>query len=215
MKTQIVCIGGWGFNHHVFDHLLNQINLDFDRININTTALEPILLNDDEKIVITWSFGYTYFLKHINKFKNIKCVIALSPTSKMIKEEDYAFAWPKEIIDNMIHQLYINYEKVLIDFYRNCSENNLSNYFIKEKNKDLVIKSLNILSNIDLRQIENPYPSLIIHGDNDKIIYYKHSEFIHDNHLQSIYYKISGNHFILHKEEVITIVSNYIRSFYD
>ena len=65
MKTQLICIGGWGFNHHVFDKLVNQLDPFYERLDINSTLLEMPKLNQKEKIIITWSFGYVYFLEHL------------------------------------------------------------------------------------------------------------------------------------------------------
>lgn len=154
---------------------------------INYLSLKKVIL-------VGWSLGSLVSLKlALNSAELLKSLVLVGATSKFTNELDYNAGLPEVLLKRLYKKIERDKEKSLKEFYLSLfseEEKKKKNFkriltiFLKEiKNldNDILLAGLHIFRNSDLRNdISNiKLPTLIIHGDSDRICPANSADYIH------------------------------------
>lgn len=209
MKTKLIFVNGWGFNHSIFDNLKNEIRglieIDYEEVFIDPTIISSedlrgdafsMLRDQSDKFVICWSLGTPFFIENLSSFINVKGLVLISGTLCFINSDKYKLGWDHKILQRMYKKLNICASQVMKDFIRNSSSGFCS-YYHYEHIKNSVIKfDSETLPKMGLRLMElaensanyfsliesNDYSTLepmIIHGESDNIVDIRNSIYMY------------------------------------
>jgi len=181
---------------------------------IHTSTLEGFTDSEEDKIIITWSYGYLHFLNHLDQLSHIKAVIALAPTQAIIQSDSNPNGWPKDLIDRMVQELTKGNHQVLQNFYRRIRRHFPQMYKSKDSLVDLC-RSLTSLSYLDLGQVSLQVPLYIFHGQRDKLLPVDMAYLIHKNQASSQVTLVEEGHFILNNTHVLRDIQTIVRRLHD
>ncbi len=189
MKPLLIFINGWGVKKKIFDSLIQLIEFDHDVHFIDPTddlSLNEILLNDQPKIVITWSLGLAYYLELPYNTTNRLGLISISGSPCFINGDNQTLGWDLKIVERMIKKLITSPCDVMDDFMNNAvfQESKLLKSSALYHHSGLVLSdSLKRLSSIDVTSAVKSLDCdvLLIHGRDDYIVSDKNSHWLNAN----------------------------------
>ena len=139
--------------------------------NENNTV--SYLKDKQGKLLIGWSTGAHIILKHLNSIKYFKNVILISPFRFFLTFTRW------KIIDIMIKNFKYDPTKVIRSFLIKAQ----APYKHTKFDKNALLEGLNFLKHSSVKEINNTKKLTVIHGKRDRIVPYRESLNITDNHI--------------------------------
>jgi len=223
MKHNLIIISGWGFDPNIFHDLKTTLSDDF-----NCTLISPLedmshalqaIRRKDSYMVLTWSLGLNYYLKHQTYFNQSDGLIILSGCKAFLKGNN-PYGWDEKIIQRMIKKLRRSPQIVMEDFVNRSYHKKAINLPKVFDHPYQLANSLNVLTSLsnsnDLKSIK--IPVVIIHGINDQIIHYKNGYLLEEllENSQLIFLDDCGHvPHVEKKDVVIQSIKTLSRRIYD
>ncbi|MHC4871396.1 MAG: alpha/beta fold hydrolase [Planctomycetota bacterium] len=218
-NRHIYFISGWASDSFVWDKTVSLVNsnIEISHISWSTLLADRDYSFCDNSILVGWSIGGMLALeicKELDKFTNL---VLVSSTARMTEDTGYPGV-PLKSLKAMKMQLKRKREKVIADFAENANgrdREKFVKYYLKSSEKftlETLQEGLTYLSEKDLRPILSKInvPVSIIHAENDNIINFQNSCFLHENLNNSRLIKLdTGGHALpFSKNDVISEIIN-------
>lgn len=224
MNKQITLISGWAADNTIWSGVENELNGCFDFSHIMWSDMlnssNPDIKNE-EIILCAWSLGALQSLSLFPMIsQNIKGLILISGTPRMTACDDWDGVDP-QILTTMINGISRSKSKVLRRFHSLCGhpggrldelqilQNMSEGFSIEQLEAGLLYLAerdyRNNLGNIKC-------PVLLIHGTNDHVIPWQHSEYLQDHLSAELHTIKKGTHNILitHPKEIGNLIKDFV-----
>jgi pimeloyl-[acyl-carrier protein] methyl ester esterase len=187
VKRPLFFISGWGATEKVWDPLLKDLGNDFPPFRIswheclkNGNLLEKsVKMSSHAVVLVGWSLGGLIALQTaVSMPQKVSGLCLISATSRMVEDDNYAGV-PEKALKAMVLKFKRKPGVVIEDFSENCfhpqSDQALRNLFgdmAESFTHQSMTQGLGFLKETDLRSSlpEIEVPTLILHGENDRII---------------------------------------------
>ncbi|TDT71894.1 serine aminopeptidase S33 family [Hypnocyclicus thermotrophus] len=212
MKNLIIFFKGFASIQEMYTGFIPQ---GYDYVfydELESKNIKNIVKNYKTIIFLGWSLGSLLAIKSINEIKPNKLVL-ISPTFNFTEN------FSKQILEKMQKNILKNKELTLKQFFKNCffyKENYkkfIEKYFnnIKKIEEKKLIKELEYLKNIKIKEEKFNIESLIIYSNKDKIIFKESSIKVFNNFFNSKKIEIDNcGHIIFFEKDIYEIVRSFI-----
>lgn len=192
MKKNIIFISGWGTNKDIWKKIEINLGIDFDFQHLNWNEYVQGKLNTgiiNNSIVIGWSLGSVIGLELTLKFVDkVSKLILISPTARILKDVNYNGTSSK-ILESMMEKIKANPNQVLKECACNYSSDDNKEFqdiFLEQAVQYSVndlYNGLKFLKETDIRNVlgQLSIPTLVIHGNKDKVIPLSQGVYLSEN----------------------------------
>ena len=182
MKQSVLIISGWA---HGLDAIKPMGDALADQLDVQLMTGSQVLKEQhipDADFIVTGSMGGLLAMELLPE--SCRKLVLVSSTAKFCAGEDYACGTHEKILKHMILMLRRNPEAVLQDFYRNTNYPNMNHTSRSvDEPLDSLVAGLEYLLSSDVRAKVPTIgiPTLLLHGNQDRIIPVAAAEWLNEN----------------------------------
>lgn len=187
MKNTLLVIGGWAVDTSVLEPVFGKraIYIDINRLmpslisdgrlisDWQNKLMNLLSLDQSQRITLAgWSTGAIAATAIASLIKSSKLVL-LSSTPSFCRRDNFRYAMPPLVLQNMIKSIKVNKIQVLQQFYNQCGFTDLTIDYNRYSGEELVcgLQFLEQVNLIPMSTLPAPcFPVYCLHGTEDRII---------------------------------------------